>query len=64
LPLGSPNVGPVIEQIAAANPDVILNSINGDSNLAFFRELRQKGLTAEKLPTISFSIEEEELPAC
>lgn len=61
LPLGSSNVGPIVEQIAAANPDIILNSINGDSNLAFFRGLRAKGLTPEKLPTISFSIEEEEL---
>ncbi len=61
VPLGSSNFGPVVEQIVEANPDMILNSINGDSNLAFFRELREKGLTAEKLPTISFSIEEEEL---
>lgn len=61
LPLGSSNFGPIVEQIVAANPDMILNSINGDSNLAFFRELREKGLTAEKLPTISFSIEEEGL---
>ena len=61
LPLGSSNVGSVVEQMVAANPDVILNSINGDSNVAFFRELRENGLTAEKVPTISLSIEEEEL---
>src|SRR5690606_31448147 len=61
LPLGNSNFGPVVEQIVATNPDMILNSINGDSNRAFFRELRRKGLNAEKLPTISFSIEEEEL---
>lgn len=61
LPLGSSNFGPVVEQIAAAKPDMILNLINGDSNLAFFRELRAKGLTPEKTPTISFSIGEEEL---
>jgi urea transport system substrate-binding protein len=61
LPLGSTNVRPVVEQIVAANPDVILNSINGDSNLAFFRELRVAGLNPEKLPTISFSVGEEEL---
>lgn len=61
LPLGSSHVRPVVEQIVAANPDVILNSINGDSNLAFFRELRVAGIASERLPTISFSIEEEEL---
>lgn len=60
LQLGSTNVRPVIAEIVAANPDMILNSINGDSNLAFFRELRAAGITAEKLPTMSFSIGEEE----
>ncbi|MEX1039985.1 MAG: transporter substrate-binding protein [Pirellulaceae bacterium] len=61
LPLGSSSVQPIVEQIVAANPDVILNSINGDSNLAFFSELRAAGITPEKVPTISFSIGEEEL---
>ena len=42
-------------------PDVILNTINGDSNIAFFQELRAAGVTPEKSNTISFSIGEEEL---
>jgi urea transport system substrate-binding protein len=61
LPLGSSEFQPVVEQIIAAKPDVILNSINGDSNLAFFSELRASGITPETTPTISFSVEEEEL---
>src|SRR5690606_34508352 len=61
LPLGSSNVQPIIEQIVAAKPDVILNSINGDSNVAFFAALRAAGISPEDVPTISFSIEEEEL---
>ena len=53
----------VIQKIAAAQPDVILNTINGDSNVAFFRELRKAGITPAKIPTMSFSIAEQELRA-
>ena len=61
LPLGSADMGSVIKKIQARKPDIILNTINGDSNVAFFRALRTAGLTSEKLPTMSFSISEEEL---
>ncbi len=60
LPLGSSEVRPVIEQILTANPDMILNSINGNSNTPFFHALRAAGLTPKKVPTLSFSIAEEE----
>src|SRR5262249_37435712 len=39
----------------------ILSTINGDSNVAFFRALRKAGFTSETLPIMSFSISEEEL---
>jgi len=61
LPLGSLDVDGIIAKIVKANPDVILNTINGDSNIAFFKKLREAGVTSEKTPTISFSIAEEEL---
>jgi urea transport system substrate-binding protein len=61
LPLGSSDVQAVVDEIVAAQPDVILNAINGDSNIAFFSALREAGITPEQVPTISFSIEEEEL---
>lgn len=61
VPLGSPQFEQVVQQIVAARPDVILNTINGDSNIAFFRDLRRAGITPEVIPTISFSIGEEEL---
>ena len=40
---------------------MILNTINGDSNVAFFRALRAAGITPSKIPTITFSIPEHEL---
>jgi urea transport system substrate-binding protein len=62
LPLGGKNVAPMIDAIVTAKPDVILNTINGDSNIAFFRALREAGITPDRLPVVSFSISETELP--
>lgn len=59
--LGSNDVERIIQKIVATKPDVILNTINGDSNVAFFKALRQAGIAPDKIPTISFSIAEEEL---
>ena len=51
----------VISAIARAKPDMILNTINGDSNTAFFRALRAAGITPAKTPILSFSVGEQEL---
>jgi urea transport system substrate-binding protein len=59
--LGSTDVGRVVRSIATTKPDVVLNTLNGDSNVAFFTALRAAGLTADVVPTMSFSIAEEEL---
>ena len=61
LLLGSRNVSGIVQRIVETQPDVILNTINGDSNVAFFRELRKAGITPDKIPTVSFSIAEDEL---
>lgn len=61
LPFGSSDVAEITRKIAASQCDVILNTINGDGNVAFFRTLRMAGIAAERTPTISFSISEDEL---
>jgi urea transport system substrate-binding protein len=61
LPLAGDSVAEVVQKIKKAGPDLIVNTINGDSNLAFFRSLRRAGITSKKIPTVSFSISEEEL---
>jgi urea transport system substrate-binding protein len=61
LLLGNRDTQPIVERIQRAQPDVILNTINGDSNIAFFEDLRRAGVTAGKVPTMSFSIAETEL---
>jgi urea transport system substrate-binding protein len=63
LPLGSTEVTPIITKIKQALPDggVIFNSLNGDSNVAFFKQMQGAGLTPDKYPTMSVSIAEEEV---
>jgi len=61
LRLGDTDTGKIIEKIVEARPDVILNTINGDSNVAFFEALRHAGITPERMPVVSFSIAENEL---
>lgn len=56
LPLGGTDVAAIIEDIARVKPDVVLNTLNGDSNAAFFSALVKAGLG--DLPLVSFSVEE------
>ncbi len=63
IPLGRTDVESMVAKIVAAKPDVILNTINGDTNLAFFKALRAAGISPKMIPTISFSIGESELPS-
>lgn len=57
--LGSSDLSDLIRQIDAARPSVVLNTINGDSNIAFFEGLEAAGLG--DLPVLSFSLSENEL---
>jgi urea transport system substrate-binding protein len=61
LPCGGTELGPVVGRIKAADPDLIVSTIAGDTNVAFFRALRQVGLRPERAPTLSFNVSEEEL---
>lgn len=61
LPLGSTDMAALIADIRAKKPDVVLNTINGDSNAAFFSALEKAGLSA--LPLVSFSMAENGMRA-
>ncbi|GIW80259.1 MAG: hypothetical protein KatS3mg105_2066 [Gemmatales bacterium] len=61
LLLDAVDVGETVKKIVAAQPDVILNSINGNTNSVFFPALRRAGIHPEKVPTVSFSIAEQEI---
>jgi urea transport system substrate-binding protein len=62
IPLGSSKTQAVVDRIKASQPDVILNTINGDTNIAFFHALRAADIYPTRIPTVSFSIGENELP--
>lgn len=65
LPLGNTEVTPIITKIKAALPNggVIFNTLNGDSNVAFFKQMQGAGLSPDKYPVMSVSIAEEEVKA-
>jgi urea transport system substrate-binding protein len=55
-----------IKQFAAGGKACVINTLNGDTNVPFFKEYASAGLTAESCPVVSFSISEDEfrgLPA-
>ncbi len=56
LPLGARDVADLVAEIRRQQPDVVLNTLNGDSNAAFFDALVAAGLA--DLPLVSFSVAE------
>lgn len=60
-PMGHTDYATIVSKIQAAKPDCIINTLNGDSNVAFFKQLTDAGLTSETCPVMSFSIAEEEV---
>ncbi|MGZ4954949.1 MAG: urea ABC transporter substrate-binding protein [Methylobacter sp.] len=61
LPLGGTKIEAIIEDIVLKKPDVVLNTLNGDSNAVFFSALVKAGLG--DLPVVSFSVEENGMRA-
>lgn len=50
-----------IKGFCAAGDAAVINTINGDSNVPFFKELANQGVTADNCPVISYSFAEVEL---
>lgn len=60
-PLGHTDYNTIISKIKAEKPDAIFNTLNGDSNVAFFKQLKDAGITPEDIPVMSVSVAEEEI---
>lgn len=60
-PLGAKDFSEAIKEIQRTKPDIIMNTINGDSNKSFFMQLKNAGITARDIPVMSFSVSEEEV---
>lgn len=59
-PLGDGDFTAIAQDIRRQAPDVVINTVNGDSNRHFFRALKAHGVS---IPVMSFSIAENELRA-
>lgn len=60
-PLGSTEFGTIVNKVKDSGADAVFNTLNGDSNVAFFKQYKSAGLTADSLPVLSVSIAEEEV---
>ena len=61
LPLGAENFQRIVDEIKQFKPAVVFNTINGDSNLAFYYYLNRTGIRPDQIPVMAFSIGEVEL---
>src|SRR5687767_8765885 len=50
-----------IKKFSAGGKTAVVSTINGDSNVPFYKELGNQGLRAEDVPVVAFSVGEEEL---
>lgn len=50
-----------IKKFSAAKKTAVISTINGDSNVPFYRELGNQGIKASDIPVMAFSVGEEEL---
>jgi urea transport system substrate-binding protein len=63
VPLGGTDFSAIITKIKIAKPEIIFSTLNGDSNVSFFKQLAAAGITEAQLPVMSFSIAEPEAQA-
>ncbi|MEK6659097.1 MAG: urea ABC transporter substrate-binding protein [Campylobacterota bacterium] len=59
--LGSSNFKNLFEDIKSKKPDAIINTLNGDSNIEFFKKLQEFNITSDTVPVISLSVDEASL---
>lgn len=64
-PLGHSDWRSVVSEIkaygSAGKKTAVVSTINGDSNVSFYKELSKQGVKAEDIPVVAFSVGEEEL---
>lgn len=61
VPVDEKDFSQLLSQLQAAPPPVIFNTLNGDSNIAFFQQMAETGFTAQTLPVMSVSMTEGEV---
>src|SRR5919202_1684091 len=59
--LGETDFTDIITHIRDLRPDVVFNTLNGDSNPIFYRQYRDAGIKAEEISILAVSVAEAEL---
>jgi urea transport system substrate-binding protein len=61
FPLGHIEFSSVINKIKAAKPEIILSTVVGGSNVAFYKQLAAAGITGKNQALLALAVSEEEL---
>ena len=61
VPMHESDFVEIVKEIKELEPDVIINTLNGSSNLSFFSQLKYSDISADEIPVMSFSIAEAEI---
>jgi urea transport system substrate-binding protein len=61
LPLGNIEFSSVINKIKAAKPDIVLSTIVGSSNVAFYKQLKAAGIDSSNQTLMALAVTEEEV---
>ncbi len=59
--LGANEFIEIITKIEQLRPDVVFSTLNGDSNLTFYRQYQDSGITAIDIPILAVSVAEAEI---
>lgn len=60
-PLGNTQFGSLINKVKLKKPDVVFAAVVGGSNVAFYKQLKAAGVTADKQTLLTLSVTEDEL---
>ncbi|MDH2199401.1 urea ABC transporter substrate-binding protein [Ectopseudomonas oleovorans] len=61
LPLGSIEFSSVINKIKAAKPDIVLSTVVGGSNVAFYKQLKAAGIDSSNQTLMALAVTEDEV---
>jgi urea transport system substrate-binding protein len=63
MPLRAKAMDDLVQDIATQEPDIILSTIAGGDNAVFFQTMERRGISADRIPVLSFSVTEVVLTA-
>lgn len=63
VPMHEADFSKIVKEIQRVKPDVIINTLNGNSNQSFFSQLKYSGVSSDQIPVMSFSVSESQIKA-